>query len=164
MTGESPETSGSGDIARQGPVPLIYVSWGGTGRAASLREAVRRAMSESRPLVYLAVLDDQTFADLDHSMLALLADELAWLLDAQTELTRAELGAGDLPLDVWVRTGDVVELVCEAVAETGQTEILIGAPVPVAGHESVQVVIDLIETRTSCKVTLVLPDEHADHD
>jgi hypothetical protein len=50
------------------------------------------------------------------------------------------------------------------VAETGQTEILIGAPVPVAGHESVQVVIDLIETRTSCKVTLVLPDEHADHD
>ncbi|MCP5033979.1 MAG: hypothetical protein GY939_19430, partial [Actinomycetia bacterium] len=83
---------------------ILYVSWGGTGWAASVREAMRRAMTDNvdgdgengqRGLRYLAVLDDEHFADLDDNMLALVTEELRWLIDAQLELTRRQLGATD---------------------------------------------------------------------
>ena len=65
---------------------VIYVSWGGTGRAASLRQALHRAEEDERAFTYLAVLDDEHFDDLDHSVIELMVEELEWLLDAQLEL------------------------------------------------------------------------------
>ena len=53
-------------------------------------------------LRYLAILDDGAFGDLDDPTRALIADELAWLLKAQLELTRVQLGEGRLPVDVVV--------------------------------------------------------------
>ena len=139
--------------------PLLYVSWGGTGRGASVREAMREAVEQQRPLHYLAVLDDEHFADLDHSMIALLIDELRWLLEAQLELTRAQVGADDLDVSIVVRAGQVVDLVAETVDGAGETDVLIGAPVPVAGHHSIEEQIGQIASRTGSPVRLVLPDE-----
>jgi ABC-type antimicrobial peptide transport system ATPase subunit len=137
---------------------LLYVSWGGTGRAASVRKAMRRAMAEDRSLRYLAVLDDEHFADLDRSMLDIVADELNWMLDAQLELTKSQVGADQLEVSVDVVTGEVVELVVASVAESGDTDILIGAPVPVAGHDSIDSMIGQIIERTGCRVEVVQPD------
>lgn len=149
-------TEGTGDR----PVgPVVYVSWGGTGRAASVREAMRRAMEEQRPLRYLAVLDDDHFADLDSAMITLVTDELEWLLEAQLELTRSQIGADDLDVAILVRAGQVVDLVADAVGATSGAEVLVGAPVPVADHRSVEEVIGQIARRTGCPVHLVLPDE-----
>ncbi len=140
------------------PTELLYVSWGGTGRAASVRSAMRRAVSEQRALRYLAVLDDEHFSDLDRQMTELVSDELFWLLSAQIELTRSQLGVADLAVEIEVKAGQVVELVAETVAEVGKTTILIGAPVPVAGHDSVQSMIDSISSQTGCEVLVVMPD------
>ena len=76
---------------------ILYVSWGGSGRAASVRAAMRLALEQpeesGRGLRYLAVLDDEHFADIDDNLLAVVSDELRWVLDAQLELTRNQLGA-----------------------------------------------------------------------
>lgn len=136
---------------------LIYLSWGGTGRGACLREAMSRAYGEGRPLVYLAVLDDSGFGDLDESMLSIVSDELAWLLDAQVELSRTQVGADDLPVSIEVRAGSVSALVAEAVATIGPTDVLIGAPVPLAGHASIETLIDQIEAETAAKASVVTP-------
>ncbi len=147
--------AGAGEAA--GP-PLLYVSWGGTGRAATVRQAMVRAADEDRGLHYLAVLDDDTFADLDRSLAGLVAEELTWLLDAQLNLTAEQIGATDLPVSVEVRRGRVVDLVAETADGLGRTQVLIGAPVPVAGHASVEALLDRIAERTGCPVALVSPD------
>lgn len=137
---------------------LLYVSWGGTGRAASVRKAMQRAMTEDRPLRYLGVLDDEHFADLDNAMLEILTQELHWLLDAQLELTKSQVGGEDLDVSVDVAAGQVVDLVVDSVKETTGTDILLGAPVPVAGHDSIETMISQIAKRTGCRVELVRPD------
>lgn len=137
---------------------LLYVSWGGTGRAASVREAMRRAMVTERPLRYLAVLDDEHFADLDESMIRLVGDELQWLLDAQLELTKTQIGGDELAVAVDVIAGRVADVVADAVGEGSEVDILIGAPIAVAGHDSVESLIEQIATRTGCRVELVQPD------
>lgn len=137
---------------------LVYVSWGGTGRGASLRAAMLEAVGGDRPLHYLAVLDDEHFADLDRSMIGLLTDELEWLLHAQVELARAQVGADGLDVSIEVRPGQVVDIVAETVARIGPAEVLIGAPVPVAGHESVKELIDQIAHRTGGRARLIAPD------
>ncbi len=143
---------------------ILYVSWGGTGWAASVREAMRRAIiagangdskSGQRGLRYLAVLDDGHFADLDNNMLALVTEELHWLLDAQLELTRRQLGATDLAIEVIVSTGDIADAVVDALAEHGSAEILIGAPLP--AHENIEALTSDLEARTEIEISLVTP-------
>jgi len=140
---------------------ILYVSWGGTGRAASVREAMRRAMAASagRGLCYLAVLDNEHFADLDDSMLALVTDELRWLLDTQLALTRSQLGADDLAVEVVVRSGDIVDAVAAVLDEKGPAEVLLGAPVPDAGPEALTTLTDALRARIDHEVSVVVPPE-----
>ncbi|MGI9613616.1 MAG: hypothetical protein ACR2QO_11935 [Acidimicrobiales bacterium] len=137
---------------------LLYVSWGGTGRAASVRTAMQQAMTEDRPLRYLAVLDDEHFADLDDAMLKILTKELHWLLDAQLELTKSQVGGDGLDVSIEVAAGRVVDLVVGSVEDGAGTDILVGAPVPVAGHDSIETLISQIAERTGCSVEMVQPD------
>lgn len=137
---------------------LVYVSWGGTGRAASLRSAMRTAAEADKGLVYLAVIDQATFEDLDDAMVDLVQDELEWLLEAQIELTKSQVDVGGLAVRVIVRRGDVDDHVAEVVATLGETSVLIGAPVATAGHGSVAAMIDALASRTGRPVTLVDPE------
>lgn len=134
---------------------LIYLSWGGTGRAATLRAALAEAVQRRLDLVYLAVLDDGAFADVDESTLALAEDELSWLLTAQLELTRSQLGAEEVKVRVLIRSGDVADEAAELVATLGDTEVLVGAPVPLTHHSSVVELIDELNHRVSVPVRLV---------
>ncbi|MEM8926358.1 MAG: hypothetical protein AAGD35_22865 [Actinomycetota bacterium] len=142
---------------------ILYVSWGGSGRAASVRAAMRRAVGADdaggRGLRYLAVLDDAHFADLDGDMLAVVTDELRWLLDAQLELTKEQLGADDLLLEVVVRRGDVVEAVVDVLGERGPAEVLIGAPVSLSGHGSIDDLRRALSERIGADVAVVEPED-----
>lgn len=133
---------------------LVYVSWGGTGRGEALRAAMQQASAAGKGLVYLAVLDDAHFADLDDGFLAVVKDELEWLLDAQLEVTKAQLGVDDLPVRVLIRSGDVVDQAADAVATVGDTTVIIGAPVPLADHESVDALLGELRDRVSVPVVL----------
>ena len=137
---------------------LIYVSWGGTGRAAALRASMERAAAEDKGLAYLAVLDDAHFADLDDGFLAVVRSELEWLLAAQLEVTKTQLGADHVPVRVLIRGGDVAEQVADVVTAMGDTEVIVGAPVPLAGHESIDSLLDSIRAKVSVPVDLVEPD------
>lgn len=136
---------------------LVYVSWGGTGRAASLRSAMQTASEAERGLVYLAVIDEDSFDDLDDVMVDLVRDELEWLLDAQIELTKRQLDVASLPVRVIVRRGDVDEHVAEVVEAIGETLVLIGAPVATKGHDSVAAMVESLRKRTGRPVELVDP-------
>lgn len=133
---------------------LIYVSWGGTGRGAALRAAMEQASAGGKGLLYLAVLDDAHFADLDEGFLAVVKDELEWLLDAQLEVTKTQLGVDDLPVRVLIRGGDVVDQVADVIATVGDTEVIVGAPVPLADQESVHALLDTLRQRVSVPVEL----------
>ncbi len=88
-------------------------------------------------------------------MLELAEDELAWLLNAQLELTRKQTGVSDVSVRVLVRAGDVANEISELVDATGGTEVLIGAPVPESGHNAVTELVALVEKRTGASVTLL---------
>jgi hypothetical protein len=142
---------------------ILYVSWGGTGWAASVREAMRQAVEEvsaSNPgpgddpgLRYLAVLDDAHFADLDRTMLALVKEELQWLLDAQLELTRHQLGAPELPIEVVIGTGDVLDAIVEVIDERGPARVLVGAPVP--SEATMEALTSGLRDRAATEVSVV---------
>lgn len=136
---------------------VVYVSWGGTGRAASVRRAMEHAKETGRGLVYLAILDDSTFGDLDDATRELAKDELGWLLDAQLDLTKSQTDAGELAVRVLVRAGDVADEIVEVVDTLGQTDVLIGAPVPESIQGAVAELIAVVTARTSADVSLVEP-------
>ena len=84
-------------------------------------------------------------------------DELAWLLDAQLELTRKQIGAGDVAVRVLVRAGDVADEIAAAVDATGATEVLIGAPIPATGRTAVSDLVELLRTRIGASITVIEP-------
>ena len=137
---------------------VVYVSWGGTGRAASVRRAMEHAKGADQGLLYLAILDDSTFGDLDDATLELAKDELAWLLDAQLDLTKSQTNAEELPVRVLVRSGDVADEIVAVVDSLGQSEVLIGAPVPASIQDAVAELITAVTARTSARVSLVEPE------
>jgi hypothetical protein len=145
------------DAARSEVPELLYVSWGGTGRAATVREALGRAGNSGRGLVYLAILDDSAFGDIDDAMLDLAREELAWLLDAQLELNRSQTNLDDVPVRVLVRTGDVVDRVAEAVEATAPTEVLVGAPLGLVGSEAVVDLVAMVRDRVAVPVEVIEP-------
>lgn len=137
---------------------ILYVSWGGTGRAASLRSAFSHAAEVDGSLVYLAILDNSTFSDIDDDMALVVADELEWLLEAQINLTRTQLGLDELPVRVAVRRGDVIEEISSVVETLGTARVLLGAPVPTSGHESIDDFVATVAERTG-QITTLAGDE-----
>lgn len=136
---------------------MIYVSWGGSGRGAALRAAYEQAADAGSSLTYLAVLDPPHFADLDKNLLAIVIDELEWLLTAHLR-TVAE--ASDRRIDstrVIVRTGEVGDEVIELAEATGAASIVLGAPFEVAGAPVADLVTAL-QKRTGATVSIVRPD------
>lgn len=144
-----------GEVTRE---EIVYVSWGGTGRAATLRTAMIKAQESGRDLLYLAVLDTSTFGDIDDAMLDLASDELAWLLETQLQLTKAQTGLDDVAVRVVVRTGDVADRIAEVVQIGGTTrtpEVLIGAPVPESAEHAVAELRTALQARLSVPVELI---------
>ena len=61
----------------------LYVSWGGSGTADSLRIAAQQAHDSQTALVYLGVVDDESFGDIDGATMEMLLEELNFLLRTQ---------------------------------------------------------------------------------
>jgi hypothetical protein len=148
--GESTDRSGVAESDE-----LVYVSWGGTGRAATLRAALARAAAASQGLVYVAILDDSAFGDVDRTMIELAKDELDWLLRAQLEMAGKETGFEHVPTRVLVRAGDVAAEVIEAVQAVGRAEVVIGAPVPVGQERAVAELVEHLSARLTAPVSLL---------
>ncbi len=134
---------------------LLYVSWGGTGRAEAVRLALARAGASGRGLVYLAILDDSTFGDIDPKLLELAREELSWLLDAQLDLTRSQTNLDDVPVRVLVRAGDVADRIGEAAEAVAASEVLMGAPVSDTDAPVVEALVTQLRQRLSMPVEFV---------
>lgn len=104
---------------------VVYVSWGGNGRGLALREAFEAALERGVPLVYLAILDDDHFGDLDTSYLNLVIDELEWLLDTQLRLVANSLDAKGHAARFMVRAGPVYAVIADVVETSGAELVLI---------------------------------------
>ncbi len=134
---------------------LVYLSWGGSGRGAAFREAYDRAVSEERGIVYLAILDPPTFSDLDDSLLAFVVQELTWLLEAQLRLVDREETSTRVPIRTIVRGGDVEDEVAGLVEALGTNLVLIGAPIPLPDHRSVEELVTDLAIRTGAVVEII---------
>jgi len=144
-------------MADDQPGELIYVSWGGTGRGAALRAAYEQAADDGQSLTYLAILDPPHFADLDKSLIGLIAEELEWLLNAHMR-TVAEASYREVESTrVIVRTGEVDDEVEALAKATSATSIIIGAPVDIGGRK-VSDLVDALRQRTGVPVTIVDPE------
>lgn len=136
---------------------LVYVSWGGTGRGVALRAAYEEAAQANQSLTYLAILDPPHFADLDRSLLALVVDELEWLLNAHMRTVAEASSRQAKSTRVLVRTGEVDDEVEHLVQATGAETIIIGAPLDLAGN-SVDELVDALQARTGAAVRIIDPD------
>lgn len=155
MTTEALGTEGGKD---HGVGDAVYVSWGGTGRAATLRRALSRAADEGRALLYLAILDPAAFGDLDQATIDLAKHELGWLLEAQLELARTQTGLSDVPVRVQVRAGDVGNVIIDAVGAVGpRTPVMIGAPLPQGTEDTVAELVLMLDGRLDGSVELITP-------
>ncbi len=131
----------------------IYLTWGGTGRAASFRAALEQAVGTGlAELVYLAVLDDGSFGDLDEPMYELVASELEWLIETEIELAARQTDS-DIEARCVVRRGDVADAVVEVADVSGAELVMVGAPLP--DHERVVELADLVRSRSGLPVELV---------
>ncbi|MGH1491192.1 MAG: universal stress protein [Acidimicrobiales bacterium] len=155
MSSDQPMSSdqGTGVISDE----TVYVSWGGTGRAATLRKALTKASEAGHGLIYLAILDDSTFGDVDRSMLELAKDELSWLLDAQLELARKQTGLADIGVRVLVRSGDVAAEIIDVVDASGTSEVLIGAPIPPGKENAVTQLLEHLRARLRAPIEIIEP-------
>ena len=136
---------------------LIYVSWGGTGRGVALRAAYEQAAAAGHRLTYLAILDPPHFADLDNRLIALVAEELEWLLSAHMRTVAAASGREVASTRVLVRTGEVDDEVQELVEATGAESVVLGAPID-SGDRTVEELLEALRTRTGADVSIVNPD------
>lgn len=134
----------------------LYVSWGGTGRASCLRQALRQAEEADASLRYLAILDDTAFDGIDESMKLVIAGELTWLLETQIDLARRQTS---IDRSVWlqVESGDVGPLAASVAKDTAATKILVGAPIPVSATQSVAELLENLHKKTGIPVDLILP-------
>ncbi|MCB0995725.1 MAG: universal stress protein [Acidimicrobiales bacterium] len=139
------------------PPDLLYVSWGGTGRGAAFRRAYDRAAEEDRRIVYLAILDEDTFGDCEAPELHLVVEELTWLLEAQVRLVDREDRTTEVTTRIEVAIGAVVDTVGDAVERLGADLVLVGAPVPLVHHESVEALGRVLAERTGASVELIEP-------
>lgn len=108
---------------------IIYASWGGNGRGLALRAAFEAALERDAPLIYLAILDEDHFGDLDKGYISLVVDELEWLLDAQLRLVAEQLGATDHNARILVRHGSVFEELTEVVNASRAQLVLVPSEV-----------------------------------
>lgn len=126
---------------------VMYVSWGGNGAGVAVRSAFEAALQRDASLLYLAILDEQHFGDLDGPYLDLVVDELQWLLDAQLRLVADQLNAEGHPARILVRVGDVYDEL-HAVAQSSSIELIL---IPAEVGETA----GAIGERTGCDVELV---------
>ena len=105
----------------------IYVSWGGTGRGAAVRAAVKRAGEAGQNLRYLAILDDDQFGDLTPKLAEMVRAELTWLLQAQLRMIDL-LTEPDVSASIEICHGEIEYNVIEVAKRTEADLILLGAP------------------------------------
>lgn len=135
---------------------LVYVSWGGTGRGASLRAAYEQAADAGQSLTYLAILDPPHFSDLDDGLKATVVDELEWLLNAHLRTVAAASYKQIESMRVIVRTGEVADEVADLVQACGAHDVVIGAPFDLDG-DAVEGLVATLEHRTGAAVSVVDP-------
>lgn len=135
---------------------LVYVSWIGTGHSRAVRQAVRIAVSspgETRELVYLAVLDDGGFADVDESLRATAVEELTRMLQVQMDMITEQLEADGLTTRILVRTGDVADQVSDVVGTLDAVHVFLGGPVPAEGET--RDMVATLESRLTIPVDVI---------
>ncbi len=136
---------------------MLYVSWGGSGRPASLRMAMERAFDADVGLIYLAVLDATTFDDLDDTMFDLVDDELRWLLDAQLELARRQTGYTDLEMRVVIRRGNIDDEVRAVVEATGVEQVFVGAPIVAPNDNLGEALLTSLRSAVDASIEVLQP-------
>lgn len=135
---------------------LIYASWGGQGHSSALRTAVQRASETGQRLTYLAILDEDTFGEIDAALADSVATELQWLLEAQLRLVLNEAGIGQLDTRAVVEQGDVRHEIEHFIDATGATEVLFGAvTTDVVTVDDVRSFATEIEQATKATVNIV---------
>jgi hypothetical protein len=146
------------DDRREVVLQTLYLTWSGTCRSATLRQATRHAVENNGAFVHLAVLDDASFADVEDHVMIIVAEELEWLLEAQVYLVRRQIGADDLPVRVVVRRGDIVEQTVSMLDELGCADLVVGAPGPVGETGPLTDLLAVMSSRVDQVVRLADPD------
>lgn len=132
----------------------LYVSWGGSGTTDSLRNAARQANESETALVYLGVVDDDSFGDVDGATMEMLLEELNFLLRTQLVGVTRQIGAPDLPTSVEIRRGSVADAITGVATSMGVASVLIGGPLPISHSEDPEAVV--AELSKSCGIKLSL--------
>lgn len=147
--------SNGGEMMRK---ETIYVSWGGTGRGAAVRAAVKRAGEAGQNLRYLAILDDDQFGDLTPKLEEMVRAELTWLLQAQLRMIDL-LTEPEVEATIEICHGDIEYNVAQVASRIEADLILLGAPfgdrLVGSGRKSSDDLVESLRSATGADVEIV---------
>lgn len=128
---------------------IAHLSIGGSGSFETLEQAAVRAIESATPLLSVAIVEDARFADVDSTTMAMLVEEVEFLLRAQMVVLDRHI-AGELETSVSVVRGELLDVIASIPAGV----YLIGGPT-VPGTDDLESLVRAMQQRTGRPVELL---------
>ncbi|HFC12074.1 MAG TPA: universal stress protein [Anaerolineae bacterium] len=150
------------------PAPLVVCSTrGGQGSRAAQIAAIDLARRENARLVFLYVVDETLFSDVDAVMQSALKEELLWIGQSLLQLARNRGRALGVSAETVILEGNFTQQLIAFLRETKPISMVLGAPrgttLNIFGDDQIEKFAIEIEGETGVDVLLVRPEEEEDN-
>ncbi len=154
-------------MAEQAPAPLVVCATrGGQGSRASQTAAIELAREKHARLVFLYVVDDSRFGDVEEARRPALRKELQWIGQALLQLARNRGRLNGVSAEMAILEGSFRKQLIAYVRETKPVALVIGAPrgtsLNVFGDDQVEQFAVEVEREAGVDVMLIRPEEMPD--
>lgn len=148
------------------PAPLIVCSTrGGQGSRAAQIAAIEMAREQNARLVFLFVVDEGLFGDVDPIMQPALKHELLWIGQSLLQLARNRGRKSGVSAETVILEGKFSQQLTAFLRETKPISMVLGAPrgttLNIFGDDQIEKFVIQIEHETGVDVLLVRPEDTA---
>lgn len=141
---------------------IICATRGGEGSRAVQLAAIERAKSSGKQLVFLYVVAPNSLGDVATPLQTAVREELVWMGKALLRTAQQRAHAAGLDVKMEIREGRVQDEICNYIAATQASLLLLGAPrgstANVFGDDLVERFAENIHQTTNIPVEIVRPE------
>ncbi|PID86645.1 MAG: hypothetical protein CSA11_08695 [Chloroflexi bacterium] len=145
---------------------IVCATRGGEGSRAAQMAAIKRARKESKPLVFLFVIDPDGLGEIDEQLLYAIRQELNWMGKTLLQVAKSRAEAVGLKASVEIREGNMQEQIEIFLREAHASVLLLGAPrgvtANVFGDDAVERFAQSIQDDTGIEVSIIYPNRETD--
>lgn len=142
---------------------IVCATRGGAGSRANQERAIERAAAAGLPLVFLHVVDETAFGEVDDVVRNDVVAELKWVGSALLQLALQRALDAPIGAEIVMRHGRSVEEIQRFLVEADAEMLLVGAPrgttVDNFGDDAVERFAATVTEATGVPVEIVRPEE-----